>query len=152
MKTGRKSIISQLLALAIAAAFGNSFQSLAATHYVSQTSPNPTPPYSTADTAAHNIQDAVDVATDGDTVLVAPGDYGVTNQITVTNAVRLQSTSGASQTFLTGYGSLCLSISNALAAADGFTLRPGTGNPSGANLFGGRIQNCNFNHFYGSLH
>src|SRR2546427_11863857 len=95
------------------------FQSKAATHYVSQTSPSPTPPYSTTETAAHNIQDAVDVSTDGDTVLVEPGDYGVTNQITVTNAVRLQSTAGASQTFLTGYGSWCLSVSNALATADG---------------------------------
>lgn len=96
----------------------------AETHYVSQTSPSPMPPYSTPQTAAHNIHDAVDVASDGDTVLVEPGDYGVTNQITVTNAVRLLSTGGASQTFLTGflsgYGGWCLVISNALAVADGF--------------------------------
>src|SRR5215468_2751174 len=72
----------------------------AATHYVSQTSLNPTPPYSTPDTAAHTIQPAVDVASDGDTVLVEPGDYALTNQVTVTNAIRLQGASGASQTFL----------------------------------------------------
>jgi hypothetical protein len=47
---------------------------LAATHYVSQSSPTPTPPYSTLATAAHTIQEAVDVAADGDTVLVEPGD------------------------------------------------------------------------------
>jgi hypothetical protein len=129
-------------------------QVYAAMHYVSQTSPSPTPPYSTPQTAAHNIQGAVDVATDGDTVLVAPGDYAVTNQITVTNAIRLQSTAGASQTFVTaygGYGFGCLSISNALAAADGFTLRPGTGDPYGAVLVGGTIQNCNFTNFYASF-
>src|SRR5207248_179847 len=86
-----------------------------------------------------------------DAVLVAPGDYGVTNQITVTNAVRLQSTGGASQTFLTGYGgqrTWCLGISNALAVADGFTLRPAGDYPSGAVLVGGTIQNCNFTNFY----
>src|SRR6267142_252868 len=123
------------------------FQSSAATHYVSQTSPSPTPPYSSPQTAAHTIQDAVDVAIDGDTVLVAPADYAVTNQINVTNAVRLQSTGGVNQTFLTGQGSWCLAISNALAAADGFTFRPGTGF-GGAVLVSGTIQNCNFTNFF----
>jgi hypothetical protein len=136
------------LAAIISAVMSFAVRSSAATLYVSQTSPEPSPPYSTPETAAHNIQDAVDVANDGDTVLVEPGDYGVTNTITVTHAVRLQSTGGASQTFLTAYGSVCLSISNALAVADGFSLRVGTGDPRGANLFGGTIQNCNFTNFY----
>jgi hypothetical protein len=131
-------------------------QIYAATLYVSQTSPSPTPPYSTPQTAAHNIQDAVDVATEGDTVQVAPGDYGVTNQITVTNAIRLQSTGGASQTFVIGnaiinQGLWCLAISNAVAVADGFTFRRGTGDPGGAILAGGTIQNCNFTNFYVSF-
>src|SRR6266850_1417760 len=150
MKTVYQNYRSSVWTLAAIAAAVVTFalQSSAATHYVSQTSPSPTPPYSTTETAAHCIQDAVDVSTDGDTVLVAPGDYGVTNQITVTRAVRLQSTAGANQTFLTAYGSWCLAISNALAAADGFTLRPGAGNPGGAMLVGGTIQNCNFTNFY----
>jgi len=144
-----------IVGLAIVTAATVALQTSAATLYVSQSSPNPTPPYSTPETAAHNIQDAVDVATGGDTVLVAPGDYGVTNQINVTNAVRLQSTDGASQTFLTGnavinQGLWCLAISNALAIADGFTLRRGTEDPGGAILVGGTIQNCNFTNFYNS--
>lgn len=144
------------LAAITAVAMSVAVHSSAATHYVSQTSPSPTPPYSTPDTAAHNIQDAVDVTTDGDTVLVQPGDYGVTNQITVTNAIRLQSTDGASQTIVTGHGdggTWCLGISNALAAADGFTLRPasGTVNVGGAVLVGGTIQNCNFTNFNSSF-
>src|SRR6266850_4229495 len=104
MKTVYQNYRSSVWTLAAIAAAVVTFalQSSAATHYVSHTSPSPTPPYSTPETAAHNIQDVVDVATDGDTVLVEPGDYGVTNQITVTNAIRLQSTDGASQTFLTG--------------------------------------------------
>src|SRR5215469_4485464 len=130
-----------ILALTTALVATVALQTSAATHYVSQTSPSPTPPYLTPQTAAHNIQDAVDVATDGDTVLVAAGDYAVTNQITVTNAVRLQSTSGASQTFLTGFGdalTFVLGISNAVAVADGFTFRPSTeiGNPGGAVVVG----------------
>jgi hypothetical protein len=142
-----------IFAFTLAASAALAMQTMAATHYVSQTSPNPTPPYFTPDTAAHSIQNAVDAASDGDTVLVAPGDYAVTNQITVTNAIRLQSTGGASQTFLTGnavinQGLWCLGISNALAVADGFTLRRGTGDPGGARLVGGTIQNCTFTNFY----
>jgi hypothetical protein len=149
MKTesrGTRAILAPTTALLAMVAL----QSPAATQYVSQSSPNPKPPYSTPETAAHNIQDAVDVATNGDTVLVAAGDYPVANQITVTNAVLLQSAGGASQTFLTGFGSWCLAISNALAAADGFTLRPdktAVGFLKGAVLVGGTIQNCNFTNF-----
>jgi len=154
MNRAYRQIRAFVLVFAVSAAGAiGTVNSSAATHYVSQTSPSPTPPYLSPQTAAHNIQDAVDVASDGDTVLVAPGDYGVTNQINVTNAVRLQSTGGASETFVTGnavvnQGLWCLGISNALAVADGFTLRRGTGDPGGAILVGGTIQNCTFTNFY----
>src|SRR5215467_303136 len=114
MKRESRNHRRTIYTLTLVAAVTFALQSSAATHYVSQTSPSPTPPYLSPQTAAHNIQDAVDVATDGDTVLVAPGDYGVTNQITVTNAIRLQGSAGASQTFLTGFGDRTLAISNAL--------------------------------------
>jgi hypothetical protein len=130
------------------------FQSSAATHYVSQTSPNPTSPYSTPDTAAHTIQEAVDVAIDGDTVLVQPGDYGLTNQVTVTNGILLQGANGASQTFLTALTNhiWCLRVTNSLAVVDGLSLRnqydPYGGVSGGAVLAGGTIQNCTFSNFY----
>src|ERR1041385_6191255 len=89
-----------ILAPAIALVATGALQSSAATHYVSQTSPSPAPPYSTPDTAALNIQDAVDAATGGDTVLVAPGQYGLTNQVTIAKAITLRSTIGPDQTFL----------------------------------------------------
>jgi hypothetical protein len=119
--------------------------------YVSQTSPNPTPPYSTLATAAHTIQDAVDVGGDGDTVLVEAGDYALTNQVTVTKAIRVQGASGAGQTFLSAQSNIwCLRMSNSLAVADGFTFRPQGlyGDGFGAFVVGGTIQNCNFTNFH----
>ncbi len=49
--------------------------SLADTHYVDINSPSPTPPYPNWATAATVIQDAVNVAKDGDVVLVTNGVY-----------------------------------------------------------------------------
>src|SRR5688572_7165469 len=85
------------------------------TLYVSQTSTNPTPPYATWDTAAHTIQGAVDAAADGDTVLVAAGEYALTSQLTVTKGILLRSDAGASQTILNGQTSVrCLWVSNSV--------------------------------------
>src|SRR5882724_599618 len=109
-----------VLALAAVATMTIAVRSSAATLYVSQTSTNPSPPYATLDTAAHTIQDAVDAASDGDTVLVSPDKYGLTNQVTITKGITLRSmtgialggttgialggTTGASQTTLSGLG------------------------------------------------
>src|SRR5690348_9047889 len=109
------------VAMAFAALATCSINVLAATHYVSQTGANPTPPYSSLDTAAHNIQDAVDAASDGDTVLVAAGQYVLTNQVTVTKAIVLESINGANQTYLIAQSNIwCLWVSNSLAIVGGF--------------------------------
>jgi hypothetical protein len=81
--------------------------------YVDLNSTNPTPPYTNWATAARVIQDAVDVSTNGDLVLVANGVYqtggrivsgdSTTNRLAVTNAVTVQSINGAAATVIKGY-------------------------------------------------
>jgi hypothetical protein len=116
------------------------------TLHVSQASPNPTPPYATWDSAARTIQEAVDAASDGDTVLVAAGEYALTNQVTVTKEILLRSGGGASQTILNGQTSVrCLWVSNSVAVVDGFTITQGSSDERGGGgvyLVGGTVQNC----------
>ena len=128
----------------------------AATLYVSQTSTNPTPPYATWDTAAHTIQEAVDAASDGDTVLVAAGEYRLTNQVSIAKAILLRSDLGREQTSIHGQDDFggpkrCLWISDPGATVDGFTLRNGNGTPEGGGgvyLVGGTVKNCTIQSCY----
>jgi hypothetical protein len=74
-------------------------------------SASPTPPYTTWATAATAIQDAVDVATNGDEIIVANGAYAsggrsvygsMTNRVAVDRAVTVRSLNGPQQTFIVG--------------------------------------------------
>src|SRR6185503_8368668 len=120
----------------------------AATLYVSQTSPIPTPPYATWDTAAHTIQEAVDASSDSDRVLVAEGEYALTNQIAIDKAITMRSVMGAGQTSLDGqWATRCLCISNSLAVIDGFLMtrgyeRDGSDLAGGVVMIGGVLTNC----------
>jgi len=141
-----------ILALAVVTAMTVGVQCSAATVYVSQTSTNPSPPYATPDTAAQTIQPAVDAANDGDTVLVEPGQYDLTNQVTITKGITLRSTMGAGQTFVNAevgnYGEIAdfgLWVSNSTAVVDGLTVQSAGFNSSrGIFLVGGTVQNCVF--------
>jgi alpha-tubulin suppressor-like RCC1 family protein len=98
-----------------------------------------------------NLQDTVDEAHDGDTILVAPGQYNLTNQVVITKAIVLQSSNGAAQTILNAMGNIwCLWISNSLAVADGFTLRSdnlASFDAGGIDSFEATVQNCIFTNF-----
>ncbi len=98
MKTSLRLIIA---ALGLAA-----FNLCAATLYVSLDSPNPAAPYTNWASAAHVIQDAVDVAKVNDTVLVTNGVYAVGerngNRVVITNAITLLSLNGPAVTAILG--------------------------------------------------
>ena len=117
----------------------------AATRYVWQDSPSPSPPYSTWATAARVIQDAVDVAASGDTVRVTNGVYStggrpaegslLTNRVLITKAIRLESVGGPEVTLIDGASATqgdangngdgavrCVYLGSSNAIVSGFTL------------------------------
>src|SRR5580693_6137513 len=89
------------------------FQASAAIHYVNVGSTNPVSPFSSWATAATVIQDAVDVASSGDQVLVTNGVYltgghksstaDITNRVALMNAVAVRSVNGPAVTIIQGY-------------------------------------------------
>jgi hypothetical protein len=134
------------------------------TLYVSLESTNPVPPYATWETAANVIQDAVDAAQAGDTVLVGDGVYDVggretsvlntdyqppqlvnvgPSRVVVTNAIRLESVNGSEVTTIdggwdgeswSGSGVRCVYLGTN-GALSGFTLTNGrTANAGGGVL------------------
>src|ERR1017187_1288725 len=120
------------------------FHAAATTFYVNASNPAPGSPFATWSTAATNIQDAIDVATDGDTVLVTNGVYAsggravngtATNRVAVDKAVVLQSVNGPEVTVIEGGRFLggavrCVYLADRATLA-GFTLTNGaTGDES----------------------
>lgn len=143
-----------------------------AVRYVWQASPTPSTPYTSPDTAGHDIQTVVEACVAGDTVLVYPGTYGtggavtpgysLTNRVCITNAITVTSLSGADYTQILGaadpaatngpaavrclYASTNATISG-FTLMDGHTLAAGTDLQKvaggGALLAGGAIiSNC----------
>ncbi len=84
----------------------------AVTHYVDRASPAPVPPFTNWFTAATAIQDAVDAANNGATILVNTGVYAaggaltpgfaLSNRVVATQAVTIASVGGPAVTFIAG--------------------------------------------------
>jgi hypothetical protein len=96
-------------ALTIGALLG--WTASAGTLYVWHDSPDPAPPFDTWAKAATNIQDAVDAAVDGDTVLVMAGVYAtggravfgtLINRVAIDKAIDVQSVNGPEVTVIEG--------------------------------------------------
>jgi hypothetical protein len=115
-------------------------------HHVSADSPTPVSPYTSWATAATNIQDAIDVATqDGALVLVSNGVYSaggrvvygaMTNRVAITNAIEIRSVNGPTFATIEGSGPRgnaavrCVYV-GANAMLSGFTLTNGATRISG---------------------
>ncbi|MGC3959464.1 MAG: hypothetical protein QM813_16410 [Verrucomicrobiota bacterium] len=139
MKTSLRAFLIILLSLYSCGAW-------AATLYVDLASGNPTPPYISWSTAATNIQEAIDAATDGDLVLVTNGVYAaggkvmfgdLTNRVTLDKAITVQSVNGPWFTTIRGAGATngstavrCAWLTNG-ATLHGFTLTAGATRTSG---------------------
>jgi hypothetical protein len=114
-------------------------------HYVSLASTNPAAPYTSWDTAATNIQDAVDVASvPGALVLVSNGVYQAgerltydaqTNRLAVTRPVTVESVNGPAVTVIDGERAVrCVYLTNGTALT-GFTLTNGATPGNGGGVY-----------------
>jgi hypothetical protein len=108
------------------------------THYVSPAGSN-VAPYASWDNAAQDIQSAVDIASDGDTVLVTNGVYdtgarvtpghSLSNRVVITKNILVKSVNGPAVTIIKGQGPMgrgairCVFIN--AGVLDGFTLTNG---------------------------
>ncbi|MBP7830679.1 MAG: hypothetical protein KA248_12255 [Kiritimatiellae bacterium] len=92
-----------------------------------------TPPYLSWTSAARTLQAAVNLTTNGDTVIVGEGTYsgfGATyygpNVVVITNGITLISSNNAESTWIDGGGSnRCVLIANTGAVVEGFTILRG---------------------------
>jgi PKD repeat protein len=112
------------------------------TLYVSRTGSHASP-FATWDTAATNIQTAIDTALTGARILVAADTYPLAAPILLNKAVTLTADAPPT-TLLAGNGYRALTLSTAGAVLDGFTVTGGS-TTNGGGLYlsaAGTIQNC----------
>ncbi len=111
-------------------------RAVAAELHVDLNSTNAVPPFSSWATAATNIQNAVDVAVNGDTVLVTNGHYLLSSEILVTNNITIQSVNGADATIVDGGGSnRCFNLGNSACLISGFTITNGYVAGAGGGIY-----------------
>jgi hypothetical protein len=118
------------------------------TLHVWQESPSPAPPYTTWETAAHTIQDALDEALPAETILVTNGVYEtggtVNNRVTLRSPVLVRSVNGPEVTIIRGQEGMRCAYVGANAVLSGFTLANGHAGEGGGVRCeaSGVVTNC----------
>jgi hypothetical protein len=107
-------------------------------HYVSPTGLS-TPPYTNWTAAATNIQDAVDIAVQGSTVLVTNGYYPVVHEIQVPSHLTVRSVHGAAATTVNGVTNRCFVLDDGVVL-EGFTLQGHRNSRVATNWNGGSVR------------
>ncbi len=103
-------------------------------HYVDVNGTNPKYPYEKWETAATNIQTAIDVSVNGNTVMVGTGTYYLAAEILVTNAITIKSAGGADLTTIDAGGtSRCFNLNNVECSLFGFKIINGYASGSSAD-------------------
>lgn len=120
------------------------------TRHVDVAGTNPVSPFASWETAATNIQDAVNACLAGDTVLVTDGFYSVAAQIAVTQQLSISSVNGPDSTVIHAESNRCLYASSP-AMIEGFTFTNGFAGSAPyhgagvyANATGATVRNCRF--------
>jgi hypothetical protein len=109
---------------------------MATTRYVDLNNPLPTPPYTNWMTAATSIQDAVNVASANDTVLVTNGTYSLSSEIVVTNAITIQSVNGYESTiFDAQWASRVFNLGSSECNIVGFSIIRGHSSSDGGGIY-----------------
>ena len=116
--------------------------------HVAPTSEAPAYPYDTWRNAATNVQDAVDAACDGVTIVVSNGAYAISAPITIAKGVTLRGLTGNPEdvVFANDNAERLLYLNHADAVAAGFVLEGGSRKVWGQGAYiynaGGTVSNC----------
>ena len=107
------------------------------THYVNIANPSPASPFTSWPDAATDLQQAIDQASAGDTVLVTNGTYVLGSQILLTNGIAVRSVNGPLVTAVRqAAGARVFYLNGATGIVlEGFSITGGNLNDYGAGIF-----------------
>lgn len=117
----------------------------ARTYYVATNGPHLTPFTNWSMAASNDIQAAINLATNGESVLVSNGTYALVSQITVISGVTVQAYTNNGAVVIDGQtNTRCFNINHTNAVVDSFVIMRGatTNHGGGIYLTAGTLQYC----------